>query len=60
MNIRNFIACFRSKPTSKEYSGVADFMINASMEEKISVFRKAAQKANEDQRQILKKAKSKN
>ena len=46
-----------SKP--REYTGVADFLLNAPLEEQKKAIARAAQKANEDQMKIFKAARPK-
>lgn len=45
-----------TKLLSKKYSGVSDFLINASEKEKFSVFREAARRSNSDQLATVRKA----
>lgn len=48
----------KHKPEAK-YGGFSDFLLRASQEEKITVFKEAAHKANEEQRAVFMKARSK-
>ena len=43
-------------PKPREYTGVADFLLNAPLEEQIRAFTKAAQKSNEDQMKVFEAA----
>ena len=43
----------KSKVSTHEYKGVADFFLRASNEEKKRVITEAARRANEDQRKVL-------
>jgi hypothetical protein len=47
---------FKPKNKVKEYSGVADFLLHASEEEKIKMFMEAARKSNEDQLKVFNEA----
>lgn len=48
-----FLNRFKRKP---EFKGFSDFLLKASEEEKIRVFREAAHQANEDQRALFYKS----
>lgn len=41
---------------AQKYSGLSDFMLNATPEEQKQVFTQAAQKANEDQMKVFREA----
>jgi len=49
----------RATPPPKKTDRFSDFFRNASPKEKIKVFKKAAKKANQDQRAVFKRAKIK-
>ena len=50
MNIFNI---FKKKPKISENSGFAEFFAHATPKEKVKVFTKAAQMANDDQRKLV-------
>ncbi len=49
----------RKKKTTLKYSGLSDFMLNATPEEKIEIITKAAQSANDDQQKVFEDARLK-
>ncbi len=59
MKITDCLNLFRRGGRQTETGGFSDFFRRAPIREKKAVFRKAAEKANEDQRRLFKQAQSK-
>jgi len=54
--LNKIIRVFKKGRTEKKISKFSDFLINASSDEKIRLFTDVAHRANEEQREIAKKA----
>lgn len=56
MKLRNFLDKFKKSSHPAKYSSVSDFFLRSSDDEKQKVFTEVAKKANEDQRELFKRA----
>ena len=54
----NLFKFFKKEPKVKENGNFAEFFLHATPKEKIEVFTKAAQLANEDQRKLMEEVKA--
>jgi len=59
MKIKHFFTIFTKKGATGEAGRFSDFFLHAPVEKKIEVFKEAAQKANEEQREVLRQSRLK-
>ena len=56
MNIRIFFQKIFSKNSYEEADYLSEYLLNSKPAQKIELFKKIAEKANEDQRQVVEKS----
>lgn len=56
MKLNKITNIFKRNKSATKYSGLEDFFLRASDDEKQKVFTEVAKKANEDQRELFRRA----
>lgn len=59
MKIKHFLGIFRKKEGAKEPGRFSDFFLHTPVEKKIEVFKEAARRANEEQRETFRQSRLK-